>query len=80
MAPVIEPQRRPFVRDVLGRSDYAIISDLVEPGTKVNVDGRPLTVERDGTFHALAGSQVHIEAERDGKRKAIVRTFKVRKE
>ena len=35
MAPVIEPQRRPFVRDVLGRSDYAIISDLVEPGTKV---------------------------------------------
>ncbi len=34
MATAIETQRRPFVRSVLGRSDYAIISDLVEPGTK----------------------------------------------
>jgi len=25
----------PFVQGVLGRSDYAIISDLIEPGTKV---------------------------------------------
>ena len=28
-------QRGPFVRDVLGRSDYAIISQLVEPDSKV---------------------------------------------
>ncbi len=30
-----ELRRSPFVRDVLGRSDFAIISDLVEPNTKV---------------------------------------------
>ena len=30
-----ELRRRPFVREVLGRSDYAIISDLIEPNTKV---------------------------------------------
>jgi methionine biosynthesis protein MetW len=28
-------RERPFVREVLGRSDYAIISGLVEPNTKV---------------------------------------------
>ena len=28
-------QRRPFVREVLGRSDYAIIGEIVEPDTKV---------------------------------------------
>jgi len=26
---------RPFVRDLLGRSDFAIISDIIEPGTRV---------------------------------------------
>jgi methionine biosynthesis protein MetW len=30
-----EPRRRPFVRELLGRSDYAIIGDIVEPGTRV---------------------------------------------
>jgi methionine biosynthesis protein MetW len=35
MAAAIETQARPFVREVLGRSDYAIISGLIEPGTKV---------------------------------------------
>jgi methionine biosynthesis protein MetW len=30
-----ELRRNPFVRAVLGRSDFAIISDLVEPNTKV---------------------------------------------
>ena len=30
-----QPRTRPFVRDVLGRSDYAIISELVEPNTRV---------------------------------------------
>jgi methionine biosynthesis protein MetW len=35
MSAVIETQARPFVRDVLGRSDYAIVSGLIEPGTKV---------------------------------------------
>jgi len=30
-----EPGRRTFVHAVLGRSDYAIISELVEPGTRV---------------------------------------------
>lgn len=30
-----EPRRRPFVRNILGRSDYAIISELIEPGSRV---------------------------------------------
>lgn len=29
------PAKAPFVRDLLGRSDYAIIGDIVEPGSKV---------------------------------------------
>jgi methionine biosynthesis protein MetW len=29
------PQREPFVRELLGRSDYAIISDIVDPGSRV---------------------------------------------
>jgi len=28
-------RKKPFVRDILGRSDYAIISEIVEPNTKV---------------------------------------------
>ena len=35
MPGLTEARRHPFVREVLGRSDYAIISDLVEPNTKV---------------------------------------------
>ena len=35
MAPLSEIHRQPFVREVLGRSDYAIIGELVEPNTKV---------------------------------------------
>jgi methionine biosynthesis protein MetW len=35
MTPSVEPRARAFVRTVLGRSDYAIISELVEPNTKV---------------------------------------------
>jgi methionine biosynthesis protein MetW len=35
MIPAAEPRPRAFVRTVLGRSDYAIISELVEPNTKV---------------------------------------------
>ncbi len=31
----LEKPRRGFVREVLGRSDYAIISELIEPDTKV---------------------------------------------
>ncbi len=31
----VEPARSPFVREVLGRSDYAIISELIEPSTRV---------------------------------------------
>jgi methionine biosynthesis protein MetW len=29
------PHRKPFVGELLGRSDYAIISEIVEPGAKV---------------------------------------------
>jgi methionine biosynthesis protein MetW len=29
------PQKQAFVREVLGRSDYAIIGEIVDPGTKV---------------------------------------------
>lgn len=35
MATVQDTPRRPFVRSLLGRSDFAIISDLVAPATKV---------------------------------------------
>ncbi len=35
MAIVQDSPHRPFVRSLLGRSDFAIISDLVAPGTKV---------------------------------------------
>ncbi len=35
MSTALETRRGPFVREVLGRSDYAIISELIEPGTKV---------------------------------------------
>ncbi|HMC60400.1 MAG TPA: methionine biosynthesis protein MetW, partial [Candidatus Solibacter sp.] len=28
-------QKQPFVRELLGRSDYAIIGEIVEPGSKV---------------------------------------------
>ncbi|MGH9661051.1 MAG: methionine biosynthesis protein MetW [Bryobacteraceae bacterium] len=31
----LETRRKPFVREVLGRSDYAIIGEIVEPGTRV---------------------------------------------
>ena len=35
MAAPAEARRGPFVREVLGRSDYAIISNIVEPDTRV---------------------------------------------
>jgi methionine biosynthesis protein MetW len=35
MGTLTETPKGPFVRDVLGRSDYAIISELVQPNTKV---------------------------------------------
>ncbi len=35
MAAGTQPQTHPFVRQLLGRSDFAIIGDLVEPNTKV---------------------------------------------
>jgi len=35
MGALVEARRGPFVRDVLGRSDYAIISGLIEPDSKV---------------------------------------------
>lgn len=35
MTVVAEKRRRPIVRDILGRSDYAIIGELVEPDSKV---------------------------------------------
>lgn len=30
-----QPSRGPLVHDILGRSDYAIIGDIVDPGSKV---------------------------------------------
>ncbi|HSB17083.1 MAG TPA: methionine biosynthesis protein MetW [Bryobacteraceae bacterium] len=35
MTTLVQAKRKPFVREVLGRSDFAIISELVEPDTKV---------------------------------------------
>jgi methionine biosynthesis protein MetW len=34
-ASAAEPRKKPFVTDLLGRSDYAIISELVEPNSRV---------------------------------------------
>lgn len=34
-AAAAEPRKKPFVTDLLGRSDYAIISELVEPNSRV---------------------------------------------
>jgi methionine biosynthesis protein MetW len=31
----MQARRKPFVREVLGRSDYAIIGEIIEPGTQV---------------------------------------------
>ena len=35
MPAAVPVQGKPFVRQLLGRSDFAIISDIVEPGTQV---------------------------------------------
>lgn len=35
MRAATQTRRAPFVRELLGRSDYAIISDIVEPGSRV---------------------------------------------
>lgn len=35
MTAVVQAQRKPFVGELLGRSDYAIIGEIVEPNTKV---------------------------------------------
>ena len=35
MSPATETRRQPFVTDLLGRSDYAIISELVAPDSRV---------------------------------------------
>jgi methionine biosynthesis protein MetW len=35
MTPAADPERKPFVSEVLGRSDYAIIGELVEPDSRV---------------------------------------------
>ena len=35
MSATHETRRRGFVREILGRSDYAIISELIEPGSRV---------------------------------------------
>ena len=35
MTTLAEPRRRALVREVLGRSDYAIIGDIIEPGAQV---------------------------------------------
>ena len=35
MTTAAQPQKKAFVRELLGRSDYAIIGDIVEPGSRV---------------------------------------------
>jgi hypothetical protein len=52
---------------------------VAEPGAKVSVNGSPAVVQGDGTFLALAGAQLRVEVERDGKKKTIVRKFRVRR-
>lgn len=52
---------------------------MVEPGAKVKVNGRPVTVRPDGTFLALGSARIRVEVEREGKKKTAVRSFTVRK-
>jgi hypothetical protein len=52
---------------------------VVEPGAKVKVNGRPVTVRPDGTFLALGSARIRVEVEREGKKKTAVRSFTVRK-
>ena len=35
MAAAVDAVRKPFVGELLGRSDFAIIGEIVEPGSKV---------------------------------------------
>jgi hypothetical protein len=52
---------------------------ITEPGSTVKVNGNLVTVESDGNFVARTGPQIRIEAEHGGKKKTILRSFKVRK-
>jgi len=57
MAATAETHSAPFVRDVLGRSDYAIISELVEPNTQVLDLGCG-----DGELLAWLAAHKHVDA------------------
>ena len=77
--PLVLIQTEPAENSVLIEGPISVeLRGIVEPGAKVKVDGRPLPVASDSTFHALAGPQIRVEAEGGGRKKTIVRTFTVR--
>lgn len=55
------------------------VRGITEPGTTVRVNGRAVEVSGNGTFACRSGPQVRVEAERDGKKKTVGRSFSVRK-
>jgi hypothetical protein len=79
-APLVLIQTEPAENVVLVEGPISVeLRGVVQPGTKVIVDGQAATVQSDGSFLALAGAEIRVEVEREGKKKAVVRSFKVRK-
>jgi hypothetical protein len=77
--PLVLVQTEPADNVVLVEGPISVeVRGVVEPGAKVKVNGSPVTVHADGSFLALAGAQARVEVDREGKRKGIVRSFKVR--
>jgi hypothetical protein len=78
--PLVLIQTEPAENCVLVEGPITVeLRGVVQAGAKVKLNGTPVAVQGDGTFLALAGPQIRIEAERDGKKKTMVRSFKVRK-
>jgi len=79
-APLVVVQTEPMESAVLLEGPVAVeLRGVVQPGTAVKVNGRAVEVHPDGSFIARCGAETRIEAERDGKKKTLVRKFKIRK-
>jgi hypothetical protein len=78
--PLLLIRTEPTENTVLVEGPISVeVRGATEPGAKVKVNGSPVAVHADGSFRALAGSKVRVEAEHEGKKKVVTRTFQVRK-